>query len=188
MKIGKVNNIYMFVVINICFLTALFSKELIDLFFPKVYKYAYLFVQLISFSYLFSQAGGFINNYFKQSKKMIANMYFGLSAATLNIILNFLLIPPYGPVGAAYATIISMAIPTIFAYIYTKKHCYFVPINIGSSIILVTVFSAIVIGFQNGINVGIYHSLLLKVIYVFVIGVYLVRKNYTQIQLLFVGK
>lgn len=42
-------------------------------------------------------------------------------AASINIIMNFLLIPIYGPTGAAFATLVSYGIPTIFVPYFFKQ-------------------------------------------------------------------
>ena len=54
-------------------------------------------------------------------------MYIALQAALLNIVLNFLLIPPFGMYGAAVATVLSMLLLTFIQYHKSKKG-YFVKV------------------------------------------------------------
>jgi len=185
-KIFKYNHLYLIVVVFICFVISFFSKEVIILLLDEKYKDAYSFVPLIAFSYLFSQAGGITGRFFEQSKKMKAHMWLCMSAAIMNIALNFLLIPSFGPFGAAYATIISMAIPWFFGYVFCKKHCYFVPIN-WMKIVPLTVFLIFVfLLFQYILNFDIISSLIIKILLVGGIGLFFIRKYYSQIRAIFV--
>lgn len=185
-KIFKYNHLYLIVVVFICFIISFFSKEVIILLLDEKYKDAYYFIPLIAFSYLFSQAGGITSNFFHQSKKMKANMYIAISAAIMNIVLNFLLIPPFGPYGAAYATIISMAILWFISYVFCKKHCYFVPIN-WMKIVPLTVFLIFIfLLFQYILNFDIISSLIIKILLVGGIGLFFMKKYYSQIRAIFV--
>jgi len=183
--ISKYNNTYLSVVILFCFIISLFSKELITLFLNKRYLDAYFFVPLISFSYLFSQAMGITSKFFQQSKKMKANMYIAISAAVMNIILNFLLIPHFGAFGAAYATIISMAIPFFIAYSFCKKHCYFVPINWRKIVPITVFFISIFLIFQYILSFDIITSLIIKVFFIGGMGLFFMKKYYQQIRDIF---
>lgn len=176
LKISKMNNIYLLITFNFCFVIALFSKEIITLMFSDFYSDAYLYIQLIAFSYLFKLAGAITSRFYQQSKKMKANMYISMAGIILNIILNFLLIPPFGPLGAAYATIITMAVGFTFSYLYAKKHCYFVPIKTKMLIIIITIYSFIVIYSHYGLNTGIYHTLIIKMIIIGVISAIYIKK------------
>ena len=55
-------------------------------------------------------------------------MFIVLGSAAINIVLNFLLVPPLGVYGAAYATVLSFSIFFGIKYWYAKK-CYFIDYN-----------------------------------------------------------
>lgn len=184
-KIFKYNHVYLLGVILICLIVSFFSKEFITLLFNEKYRGAYYFIPLISFSYLFSQAGGITSRYFKQSKQMMANMYIAISAAIMNIILNFILIPRFGPFGAAYATILSMALPFLLSYWYTKKYCYFVPIDWKQIIPLVLIGIFLIVLFEYVLVFDIITSLAVKSILVFGVGSVLLKIYHPQIRLIF---
>jgi O-antigen/teichoic acid export membrane protein len=181
-SISRYNHIYLMVVVIFCFFVSFFAKEVIIILFNEKYREAYLFIPLISFSYLFSQAGGITGLFFQQSKKMKENMYISISAAFMNIILNFLLIPRFGVFGAAYATILSLAIPFGISYSYTKKNCYFVPIKWNQIIPLVGILVTLVALFQYGIKLEVYLSLVVKIIVVGIIGLIFLKKYYSKLK------
>ena len=184
-KIFKYNHIYLIIIILICFIVSFFSKEVVTVLLNKKFISVYYFIPLISFSYLFSSAGGITSKFFQQSKKMKANMYISILAAVMNVILNFLLIPHFGAYGAAYATIISIGIPWFISYYYTKKHCYFTPINWRQIIPITIVFVSIFLFFQYILNLDIITSLVIKIFIVGVIGLFFIKKYYSQIKVIF---
>lgn len=184
-KIFKYNHFYLMVIIFICFIISFFSKEAVTFVFNEKYREAYFFIPLISFSYLFTFAGGITSRFFQQSKKMKENMYISVSAAIINIILNFLLVPPFGAFGAAYATIISMAIPFFIAYAFAKKHCYFVPINWNQIVPLAGLLILTVVLFQYVLNFDTISSLLIKALLVGVMGTFFIKKYFPRIRAIF---
>ena len=185
-KLFSYNHIYLIIIILFCFIIAFFSKEIVTIMLDKKFISAYYFIPLIAFSYLFSQAGGITSRFFQQSKKMKANMYISISAAVINVILNFLLIPPFGAFGAAYATILSMFLVFSVSYFYTKKYCYFIPINFKKIIPLTVFLILTVILFQYILDFAIVTSLIIKMFVFFGIGLFFIKKYYSQIRVIFV--
>lgn len=180
----RYNYSYLVAVIFICFAISFFAKEVITLVFDTKYNSAHFFVPLIAFSYLFTMADGLTGMFFQQSKKMKENMIKGLSVAGINIILNFLLIPRFGAYGAAYATILSMAICFFASYFYTRKFCYFIPFNWGRLILLVGIFLSLVAFFQYGLVLDVFISLVMKIIVIGIIGIFFMKKNFPQLKAL----
>ena len=185
-KLFSYNHIYLIITILFCFIIAFFSKEVVTILLDKKFINAYYFTPLIAFSYLFSQASGITSRFFQQSKKMKANMYISISAAVINVILNFLLIPPFGAFGAAYATILSMFLVFSVSYFYTKKYCYFIPINFKKIIPLTVFLILTVILFQYILDFAIVTSLIIKMFVFFGIGLFFIKKYYSQIRVIFV--
>lgn len=185
-SLSKYNHIYLIMVIFICFIISFFSKEGTFLLFDEKYRDVCLFIPLISFSYLFSLARGITSRFFQQSKKMKENMYIAISAAIMNIILNFLLIPRFGVFGAAYATIISMAILFFISYLFTKKYCYFIPFEWRKLALIFFPLFAIALLFQYGLNIDIYLSLFIKASVCGVLGLLFLKKYYSVIRAILV--
>ena len=97
----KYNNIYVIVLLIVVFFISLFSKEAIQLLLDPKYFEAYKIVPIIAFAHLISQTGGLLNLSIYQNKKTLQIMYMILGSATINILLNFLLVPEFGAYGAA---------------------------------------------------------------------------------------
>jgi O-antigen/teichoic acid export membrane protein len=154
------NNRFLMVILFICFLISLFSKEAIVVFLDARYAEAYKFVPLIALAYFISQAAGLMNRSIYQEKKTIAIMLIMIFGAGLNVGLNFLLVPTLGAYGAAYATILSFAAIFAVEYWYARK-CYFIDYDwkkIAVGLVLAVSIVSSVYWFQA----NIYVSLILK--------------------------
>ncbi len=170
--LDKYNHVYLIAITVMSFCIAFFAKEVIMLAFDSKYVSAHLFVGLISFSYLFSQAAGITGMYFKQSKKMKESMIIAILLAGTNIILNFLLIPVFGAYGAAYATILSFILGFVLSYLYTKRHCFFIPFQWSRLIPLVGILISVFLFFQYVLVLDVLVSLGLKTIIVGIGGLF----------------
>ena len=99
----KYNVIGCFIMLGI----AIYSKFGIMLFANKDFASAYKVVPLILYSYfLYGKTGYYALGFQIENKTYKIGIYMGY-AALLNIILNFFLVPKWGMIGAAIATIIS---------------------------------------------------------------------------------
>lgn len=183
--IRRYNNIFIYIVIIISFLIAFFSKEVFYLFMDSKYKQAYIFTILISLAYLIHNIVTISGKFISQSKKVKQGMAIDMSTAGLNIILNFSLIPHFGAYGAAYATIISFAFAFIVYYFYTKKNCYFIPYNWSQIIPLFGILLFVFVLFQFVLNFDIVTSLIIKMFLVGVMGLFFIKKYYSQVRVIF---
>lgn len=127
------------IIIISAFLTAFFSLELIKLFFSSEYYSTITIIPIIVFGYLFSLNSGFLNNMIYQEKKTTVIMYLHVFAAFLNIILNYVLVPKFGVLGAAWATFFSFFTIFIIIYFYARKF-HFAPYNWNGIITLIFCF------------------------------------------------
>jgi O-antigen/teichoic acid export membrane protein len=109
---------------------SVFAREVLVLMTtPKFYS-AYAVVPLIALSYIFSGARYITNIGLAVQNKMIYVPPIIIGSALLNLGLNYLLIPPYGMMGAAWATVISyftmVVVTTVvnqhFWYIHYEYH------------------------------------------------------------------
>ena len=180
--IDRYNHVYLMAIILMSFFIAFFAKEVIILAFDNRYTVAHLFVGLISFSYLFSQAAGITSLYFQQSKKMKEVMVIALLIAGINVILNFLLIPNFGAYGAAYATILSFILGFVLSYLYTKRFCFFIPFQWGRLIPLVGILIFVFVFFQYVLILDVVVSLIVKIIIVGIGSLFFMKKYYPQIR------
>ena len=182
--IFKYNNIYIIVVLIVVFLIALFSKEAIQLLLDPKYFEAYKIVPIIAFAYLISQISGLFNLMIYQNKKTTQLMIIGLIGASLNILLNFLLVPLLGIYGAAYATVLSFIIIFLLSFWYAKK-CYFIPFNWRQIAQIFILFLGIIILFQFSKDINVYLVLGIKLIICVFVGLFFIKKYYTQIKEIF---
>ena len=110
---------------------------------------------------------------------MKSNMYIYISISIINLALNFILIPVFGAYGAAISTIISLLIGFVIGYIYSKKHCYFVPFNWKKLAPIIAILILVFVLFNYTITIAnVYYSLILKLIIVGVIGIVFLVKYF----------
>ena len=185
--IGQSNNFYMIVLMMMCFAMALFSKEIIILF-DERYAETYRYLPLISFSFLFSQGTGITSKFFQQSKKMLPNMSISIFSAVLNGFLNFILIPPYGIYGAVYATILSYAFCFLGGYAYTKRNCFFIPLDLKTGSLFIVYATAICVIFEYGRQANFFLLFALKSAVFIVMAVLFIKKYFYPLKKLVSGK
>ncbi|MBV6624169.1 MAG: flippase [Rivularia sp. (in: Bacteria)] len=102
---------------------SLFSKEVIIVFTSKAFWESYKVIPIISFNFVANGIYYLLVNilfYVKSATKFIAIAT--VLGAALNVLLNWLLIPEYGLIGAALATLISQIIGTIFVGFIGKQY------------------------------------------------------------------
>jgi len=103
---------------------SLFSKEILFVLTPPTYLSAYTVVPIVVLGVVFFNAMQFFTFGISISKKTQYRLYLGIIAAALNVGLNFLLIPRYGMVGAAIATLISSTIYAVSSFLVSQKLYY----------------------------------------------------------------
>lgn len=109
---------------------ALFSKQLISLMFRAEYWGAYLPLVILSFGFMVNSTSISSSHILKMIKKTKIIFFTIASSITLNIILDFILIPSYGIVGASIATAISQIMVTLIYIIFCYKYFKLQPILI----------------------------------------------------------
>lgn len=119
------NNIYFISIILLFFLLILFSEELIYFMTDKKYYESHTLIPILALGFLVSQMQGLHNLMIYQEKKVKEMVTIGVIGGVCNIPLNFIFIPEYGSMGAAYATLISFLFMYLIALFYSKK-CYYI--------------------------------------------------------------
>jgi O-antigen/teichoic acid export membrane protein len=122
------NNLIIITLLILGFCLAIFSKDLVLLFMNPKFAEAYKVIPLLVAANIFIQFISLSNLAFSQSKKTKQLMFIVLIVAAINILLNFLLIPPYGVFGSAYSAILSQAIYFTIAHLYSRRY-YYTPFN-----------------------------------------------------------
>lgn len=179
---------WLFIIGTVCLAGMLFSKEIIWFMTPKSYFAAADIVPIILFAYLLQGIYFFVSSPIFFYKKTIFLPFLTLTSATINVCLNFLLIPSYGMYGAAYATVLAFVVQVILMYLVGKK--YFNP-NFEKKSIFILILLII------GIQISIFFSLtwtnfILKLLYLslFIFIVYLMYRTtyFKKLQLLKIFK
>lgn len=97
-------SIYLYIAVFVATLLAIFGKEIISLVATESYTPGYLAMPWLVFSFVLMQSSLFVGYRLNLKEKRTPYFFLMASAAIFNLILNYLLIPAYGFVGAAIAT------------------------------------------------------------------------------------
>ena len=83
------------------------SRILAGLLFAGDFVEAWVYIPTLTFATVFTALCTFLGSVYFASKKTMGSMLTALSGAVLNVVLNLLLIPPFGAMGASVATFAS---------------------------------------------------------------------------------
>lgn len=101
--------------------TLIFSELIINVFLGNQYAASYPMLLILMCSLLFTSMGLIrgvylvANNYIKES------FFFNFLGVVVNLILNFILIPKYGGIGSAIATLVSYSVSSYFSCFILKR-------------------------------------------------------------------
>ena len=110
---------YLFMIIGLCLIY--FSEEMIKLLTTKEFYPSMYVVPVYVYYYLFAIIGTFTMNQISFSEKMIYILPASIISVIINIILNILLIPKFGAVGAACATAVAALFQQLILLYYGMK-------------------------------------------------------------------
>lgn len=115
-KIYAVVNVFVYVCL------ALFAPLIIWIVYGEKYMNVIPLFQILSLNYLFYCVRNLMGNTIAAIKKVKVNLTFAVISGVLNIILNMLLIPELGSVGAAFATLIVTIVIAVMDCAYVMHH------------------------------------------------------------------
>lgn len=101
--------------------TSIFFEDFFKLVFDERYWPAYSTIGLLALAQFFQGLSFLFNAVQTMFEKLYYSMYLIMSAALLNIILNFILIPKFSFLGSALATMISYCFICIGSYVINQK-------------------------------------------------------------------
>ncbi|AUC85510.1 hypothetical protein CW731_09500 [Polaribacter sp. ALD11] len=127
--IVKSSKIVLCVTFPILILILIFSKDIL-LFFGEEYLKAVEAVVILSICQFLYATSGFVDLILNMTGKQKVFGIITFLAATINIILNLILIPKYGITGAAISTGFSILLTNGLGIIYVKKNYNFLPFYI----------------------------------------------------------
>jgi len=102
------------------------SKQLLTIFStPEIASSGYLIVPFVSFGILLLGSSAVIDQILSLVKKTILDTKIWLTAAVLNLGLNFIFIPKFGILGAAFTTLIAYTLAFILTWYYSFREFQF---------------------------------------------------------------
>ncbi|MBX2841541.1 MAG: flippase [Flammeovirgaceae bacterium] len=120
----------------ICLSVTLLSKYIILYTYGEQYVEAHEILKIHIWTLYFSYIGVVLSRWLIIERFTQASLVRNLLGLTINVVLNFLLIPIYGAIGAAVTSIISLAFAVVIFAFYSKKTLGFLQILISSLNIL----------------------------------------------------
>lgn len=122
---GKTYSVYNAGLVISCSLLILINIPLAKFLFAKNFFEAWKYSSLLILSMIFSALSSFLGGIFNAAKKNGVLAMSTVSSAIINIALNICLIPKYGALGAAIATMISFYAIWMFRFIASRNYIIF---------------------------------------------------------------
>ena len=134
-KLKPINECITLMICMIAILVCSFSKVIISVFVTSVYRPCTVYIYILSLSCVFTQQSGLLNLMIYQNKKTIGLSLITVFCALLSLILNYSLIPTFGPLAAGFSNLITGI--SLFGLTFSlAKRNYYIPL--GYKILLYT--------------------------------------------------
>jgi O-antigen/teichoic acid export membrane protein len=117
---------YCFVMVTVALALSIAIKELLSVIAAPGFHGAYKIVPVIALAYIFQGTNRFVLAGSYIAKKTMNLGAVGLASAGINIVLNLLLIPRYGMLGAAWSTAFSFFLMSVMAW-FVSQSVYRIP-------------------------------------------------------------
>jgi O-antigen/teichoic acid export membrane protein len=170
------------------FAISLFSQEVLELLVTEKFREGWRVIPFISFAYVLNGIYSFfIATLFIEKTKFVPIVTF--SSAILSVILNLVLIPQYGYMGSAIASIISLGVSSIIALLFSLKFRRDINHKWGKMYTIVLVFFALSLVAFIPNNLNILSILLIKsalFLLVFIIVFYIYKKSINNLKGIFI--
>lgn len=132
---------YFILTIPIFFFLLSYSINLVNIFLGQQFHEGYKILPVLYLSLLVWNAGLFGHKGFEILSKTKVMMMLVVCSAVINVILNLLVIPKYGYLGAAYASLLSMMTYPVSVYFLSKKN---IPWKINFLSVIKTIIAGLV--------------------------------------------
>ncbi len=140
-------NYYLFVVFTLLVGLSLFGREILLLLTTKAFSEGFVVVPLLVLAAILASVGGYFTFGIQIAQKSNYRMLLNFAALALNVVLNYILIPWLGIIGAALATALSLALMTIVGMAISQR-LYYVPYKWTN----ITAAAVLAIGVSNSIT------------------------------------
>ena len=140
-------NYYLFIVFTLLVGLSLFGRELLLLLTTKAFSEGFVVVPLLVLAAILASIGQYFTFGIQIAQKSNYRLLLNFAALALNVVLNYILIPWLGIIGAALATVLSLTLTVIIGMAISQR-LYYVPYkwtNIG-------VASVLALGIANSVT------------------------------------
>ena len=111
-------------ILTVAILGVLAVLRPIILFFSSEYRDAWIYSGILVLAVMIHALGGILGAIYCAQKKTVYALYTSLAGAVTNIILNLILIPVFGLVGASITTFVGYSVVLLYRYFNLKKSIY----------------------------------------------------------------
>lgn len=167
---------YLAGVLSLALVISVFSREVIMVMADASYHSGWTVVFVLCLSYVFYSMVNLASYAIEIVRKNWISGIFWVFAATINVFLNILLIPPLGGMGAAVATTLSYLL-ILFCYFFAVKHVYYVPFEYGK-IFLLTLLTSLFYYLSTFLHFAVIFSVPAKIILVLIYLVVIFKSGY----------
>lgn len=176
---ARVLTYFTFVLMFSAMTLSLFARELIIFFTAgnTEYQGAYAVVPLITFSFVLKGIQYYFSLGLHYVKRTSYNAWIVMGCALFSLLLNFLLIPLLGIIGAAITLVVTTLLMALFYYYYSQKFYYIQFEFRRLFIILLSGLAVFFLGWHTGIF-GFWISIAIKSLLVVVFPWLLLRLNF----------
>lgn len=121
-KIVKYTYLYISVLLLICIIISLLSEVIITLLFSSDFSSSAKIIPIIAFAYFFDGLWKMFILYLININRTVIYTVLIFIASAINLVLNIVLVPIMGEVGAAYATLISFIVGAVATFIVSTNY------------------------------------------------------------------
>jgi O-antigen/teichoic acid export membrane protein len=142
-KFKVVFNYYLFAVLTILVGLSLFGKEILLLLTTKTFSQGFVVVPLLVLAAILASIGQYFTYGIQIAQKSHFTLFLNSASLLINVVLNYVLIPRLGIIGAALATVLSFVFLSVVGMSLSQK-LYYVPyrwVNILAAGLLATAIS-----------------------------------------------
>lgn len=152
-----------------------FSEEVIKILTNESYYFAIYIVPIMVVSYLIGDmTANIYMNQIVHKERLFKQIPVSLLGLSVNVLLNFLLIPLYGVIGAAIATLITVILQSVYG-LFLGNRLYKLPFDIYKILKLALVFSLFIandylmISFESNILIKMLIKIILIVAFIMIL-------------------
>lgn len=170
---------YLFLNCVITSILILFIRPLASLFFKNEFYISWRYAPFLLLGYIFYSMAIFLGSIYTAAKKTKMIFFSTLISCVINILLNVILIPRYGGIGAAFATFVSYLIIFLIRIIHSHRIIILRVNHLRHIICFLLLLIQIYISLHTDILFNVYELLIL--LSIFILNTYEIKAIYKSI-------